>query len=108
MPRHAVVWTRTAHDDLAELINYIAWNDPLAAKEVLARIEKRARTLAQQAGRGRIVPELREVGVLHYRELVERPWRIVFRIETRHVFVLAVLDARRDLQTLLLERLVRS
>jgi hypothetical protein len=61
-----------------------------------------------QAQRGRIVPELRAVGVLHYRELMERPWRIVYRIGASHVLVLAVLDSRRDLQSLLLERLIRS
>ena len=57
--------------------------------------------------RGRTVPELRSVGVQTYRELVEGPWRIVYRYDARHVYVIAVLDARRDLSSLLLERLVR-
>ncbi len=40
--------------------------------------------------------------------MIERPWRIVYRIETESVLVLAVLDGRRDLRSLLLERLVHS
>ena len=40
--------------------------------------------------------------------LVERPWRIIYRVEGKRVLVLAVLDSHRDLQALLLERLVRS
>jgi plasmid stabilization system protein ParE len=104
----AVSWTRTALGDLEALIDYIAAEDQAAAARVLGKIEHRAGALASHSARGRIVPELREVGVLHYRELVERPWRIVYRTEGNRVLVLAVLDSRRDLQTLLLERLVRS
>ena len=106
MAERAVSWTRTALGDLEALIDYIAGEDPGAAERILDRIEHRARGLGSQSTR--IVPELREVGVLHYRELIERPWRIVYRVEGGRVLVLAVLDARRDLQTLLLERLVRS
>lgn len=108
MAERAVSWTRTALGDLDALIDYLAGEDPAAAERILDRIEQRARGLGSQSARGRIVPELREVGVLHYRELIERPWRIVYRVEGERVLVLAVLDARRDLQTLLLERLVRS
>lgn len=108
MAERAVSWTRTALGDLEALIDYIAAEDPAAALRVLDRLERRAEALVSQSTRGRIVPELREVGVLHYRELVERPWRIVYRVEGQRVLVLAVLDSHRDLQTLLLERLVRS
>ncbi len=94
--------------DLESLVEYIAMESPDSAGQVLDRLERKASTLSTQSARGRIVPELREIGVLHYHELVEKPWRIVYRIEASQVFVLAVLDSRRDLQTLLLERLVRS
>jgi plasmid stabilization system protein ParE len=72
------------------------------------RLEQRAQALSVAAERGRVVPELRAVDVHQYRELIERPWRIVYRIETTDVLVLAVLDGRRDLGSLLLERLLRS
>ncbi len=42
-----------------------------------------------------------------HRELIEGPWRIVYRYDERSVFVVSVLDGRRDLSSLLLERLVR-
>jgi plasmid stabilization system protein ParE len=71
-------------------------------------LQERADSLTTAAERGRLVPELRSIGVHQYRELVERPWRIVYRIEPDTVIVLAVLDGRRDLESLLLDRLVRS
>jgi len=104
----SVSWTRTALGDLDALVDDIAAEQPDTAMHVLEKRERRAAALSMQSTRGRVVPELREVGVLHYRELVERPWRIVYRVEGARVLVLAVLDSRRDLQTLLLERLVRS
>ena len=54
-----------------------------------------------------MVPELGAIDVVAYRELVEGPWRIVYRYDDRAVSVVAVLDARRDLTSLLLARLVR-
>ena len=42
-----------------------------------------------------------------YRELIVRPWRIIYRVSTKRVLVLAVLDGRRDLEGLLLSRLLR-
>ena len=74
---------------------------------VLEKIEKRAVTLRQFPERGRIVSELRTLDVFLYRELIERPWRIVYRFDDKRVYVLAVLDSRRELTSLLLERLIR-
>ena len=108
MADRAVVWTETAKRDLAGIVDFIAADDPDAAIGVLDRLEARAAALKTQAIRGRIVPELREAGILEHRELIVKPWRILYLIEAEAVHVTAVLDARRDLQTLLLERLARS
>lgn len=108
MARTQVVWANAARDDLLAIIEYIAEGDPKAARVVLDRLQRRAATLGSHSPRGRYVPELREVGVLQYRELQERPWRIVYRVDGATVYVLAVLDGRRDLQTVLLERLIRA
>ena len=81
-----------------------AWSNALT---VLARMERRCQTLAALPERGRIVPELRAVDILTYRELLEGPWRIVYRYDADRIHVVAVLDARRDLSGLLLERLIR-
>jgi toxin ParE1/3/4 len=108
MTARSVFWTHTAAEDLASALDHIATENPKAAADVLARLRNRAQTLSALSTRGRIVPELRDIGVLQYRELIERPWRIVYRIDQNRVFVIALLDARRDLGALLLERLVRA
>ena len=102
-----VLWTEAAKLDLQLLVSFIAEGSPARALEVSEQVERRCRALVSFPERGRIVPELRAVGVLVYRELVEGRWRIVYRFDADRVYVTAVLDARRDLSSLLLERLVR-
>ena len=108
MIERRVLWTRTAGRDLDAIVAYIATDSIEKALSVLDRLQERADSLTTAAERGRPVPELRSIGVHQYRELVERPWRIVYRIEPDSVMVLAVLDGRRELESLLLDRLVRS
>jgi len=70
----------------------------------MGAIMSRARKLPDP----RSCPELSQFGMRAWRELVVRPYRIVYRIEGDSVTVLAVFDGRRDLEDLLLERLLRS
>ena len=102
-----VLWTDAARLDLERIIEFIAEENPANALTVLARLERRCQALAALPERGRIVPEARAVDVLTYRELIEVPWRIVYRYDVDRVHVMAVLDARRELSSQLLERLVR-
>jgi toxin ParE1/3/4 len=108
MSDHTVYWTPTALQDLASILSHNAAENPAAAAAVIDRLEARAESLGTLTPRGRTVPELREIGVHQYHELIERPWRLIYTVEAGRVAVVAVLDARRDLQTLLLERLIRS
>ena len=102
-----VLWTDAARFDLERIVEFIAEESPANALTALARLKRRCQTLAALPQRGRIVPELRAVDVLTYRELIEGPWRIVYRYDVDRVYIMAVLDARRELSGLLLERLVR-
>jgi plasmid stabilization system protein ParE len=102
---HQVLWTDTARQDLTGIIDYIAQDSIGNALTVLDKLEAKAATLTALPNRGRIVPELLDTGISQYREIISAPWRIVFRIESQRVLVMAVLDSRRDLQVLLLNRL---
>ncbi len=103
-----VQWAEAAVRDLEELISYIAADSPLNAERILDKLEKRAQTLESTPVRGRVVPELAHFGIRNWRELIVKPYRIIYRIDKDTINVLAVLDGRRDLQDLLLERLIRE
>ncbi len=104
---YQVLWSHTAQQDLAEVIEYIAQDSIGDALAILQRLETKAALLITLPNRGRVVPELLHTGISQYRELVSASWRIVFRVDSKQVLIMAVLDSRRDLQTVLLNRLAR-
>jgi len=107
-PRFRVQWAEVAVRDLEEIVAFIAMDSARDADRVLRRIETRAATLEANPSRGRLVPELARFGMRTWRELVVRPYRLVFRAEGDTVTVLAVFDARRELEDVLLDRLLRT
>jgi hypothetical protein len=52
------------------------------------------------------VPELEDQGILLYRELIIPSWRIIYRISEMKVCVLSVLDARQNVEDILLKKLI--
>ena len=104
---YRVEWAIVAQRDLQTIIETIAVDDPLVAAKVLHQIESRAVALNRMPGRGRVLPELAAMGIHTYRELIISPWRLVYRISETAVYVLAVFDGRRNMEDILLERLLR-
>lgn len=105
-----MVWAREAEQDLREIILYIRRQESQGrARLILRRLRARGSSLASAPHRGRWIPELeREFGVRVYRELVEGPWRLMYRIEEDQVLVVRVLDGRRNVEDILLRSLLGS
>jgi plasmid stabilization system protein ParE len=106
--KYHVVWSNIAENDLKNIIEYIADDSPPNVLKIFKSIKQKASSLYTLPERGRIVPELRDQGILQYRELVISPWRILYRISEKSVFVLSVLDSRRNIEDILLKRLTNS
>jgi len=106
--KYQVVWSNIAENDLRNIIEYIADDSPPNALKIFKSIKQKVSSLNTFPERGRIVPELRDQGILQYRELIISPWRILYRISEMKVFVLSVLDSRRNIEDILLERLTNS
>ena len=104
-----VLLAPVASDDLIELVESLISREGLgAAIRTNARLDAALESLEDHAERGRVVPELRDRGVTGFREVLVSPYRIIYRVEPRTVFVVAVVDHRRDLDTLLAIRARRS
>ena len=104
MKRFRVEWSRPASKDLLNIIEYISQENIDAALRVFETIKSKRKTLNQSSGRGRVVPELKAYGIFSYRELIISPWRIIYRISDQKVYVLAVIDSRRNIEEILIER----
>ena len=103
--RYTVRWTPEAEADAATIIEF--FNDPINAEKVIITFGERADGLRTHPERGRVVPELRKIGVLQYLETFHKPWRMVYKLQGREIWIMAVLDGCRDLVDLLFERLAR-
>jgi len=56
--------------------------------------------------KGRIVPELDKNGIHEFRELIEGNYRIVYSIHEMRVHILAVVDSRRNLDDILINKVI--
>ena len=104
--KYKVIWSNIAERDLKSIIEYIADENLLNAEKIFQKIKEKASSLYLFSNRGRLVPELKDQGILQYRELIHSPWRTMYRISEDNVYVLSVLDARRNIEDILLKRLL--
>ena len=102
-----VLWTNTAKEDLREIIEYIRVDSPQTAIQILTGIEKEVSKLNLFPNRGRIIPELSRNSIMRYRELIMSPWRIFYKPEGSKIYIMAVIDGRRNIEDILLHRALR-
>jgi toxin ParE1/3/4 len=107
LTRFEVLLTADAAADLEEIYEYIALHDePAKADDVLDRNAKVMQTLATFPGRGAYPKELVAMGVREYRQTFFKPYRVIYRIIGKRVYVYLIVDGRRDMQALLQRRLL--
>jgi addiction module RelE/StbE family toxin len=106
-PKYQVVWAKAAENDLKEIIEFISAENPGNALKILKNIKEKASNLYTLPERGRVVPELQDQGISQYRELVIPPWRLIYRIAEHEIYVLSIIDSRRNVEDILLKRLIQ-
>ena len=108
MTKYRVRILREAEEDLAELVDHIAQHDSVErANYVLEKLLTVCERVEQHPERGHFLPELRSLGIKTYREVHFKPYRIIYEVIGREVFILLIVDGRRSLQTILERRLLR-
>ena len=104
-----VLMTEDAARELEEIYDCIARHDTQnSADHVLKKIEEALVSLSDAPLRGVYPPELAALGIREYREIFFKPYRIIYRIMEINVYILLIVDGRRDMQTLLSRRLLGS
>ena len=74
----------------------------------MKQIEKAFTRLSEFPDRGTHPKELLALGIREYREVFFKPYRIIYRVMVKNVYVLLIADGRRDMQTLLQRRLLSA
>jgi toxin ParE1/3/4 len=89
-----LVWTDRARNDLEDIGDSIAADNPVAAERWVGELMSAAEQAASAPLSGRRVPELGRDDV---RELLKRTYRIVYRVRPDRVDILAVFEGHRRL-----------
>ncbi len=94
-----IIWAEPALDQLDEIAEYIALDNPLAASKLIKKVFNRVDRLEQFPKSGREPPELPDSV---YREVICNPCRIFYRIDGSKILILHVMRDERELKKYLL------
>ncbi|MBU4526653.1 MAG: type II toxin-antitoxin system RelE/ParE family toxin [Desulfomicrobium sp.] len=85
-------WSPQALEDLELIAEYIARDSDFYARAVVQALLEGARSLGTLPNRGRIVPEFGDPCI---RERLLYSYRLIYRIETERIVIVAVIHGQR-------------
>jgi addiction module RelE/StbE family toxin len=90
-----VIWTEPALADLDAIADYIALDNPEAARRLVQRVFKQVEQLERHPKSGSVPAELRGS---RYRQIVEPPCRVFYRSDAKRVWILHLMRSERLLR----------
>lgn len=107
--KREVILSEPALADLLDINDYYLWEvNERVASNIINSLEAAVNNLAEFPDMGSIPKELLSLGIRQYRQVIEKPYRIFYEIFADKVVVHAILDGRRDMQNLLMQRILRG
>jgi len=91
-----IIWTEPAVSDLDAIADYIAFDNPEAARSLVQRIFRHVEQLAAHPKSGSVPRELRG---FRYRQIVESPCRVFYRYDGERVFILYVIRGEMQVRS---------
>ena len=89
-----VAWTEPAWDDLEAVAEYIARDSKFYAAALIQEAYDAADSLCNLADRGQSVPEFGDDSI---RELLVKPYRLIYKLTDEHVFIVAFIHGAQRL-----------
>ena len=87
-----VHWTETSIQHLIAVYDQISQDSPFYATKMVDRLTRRSRQIGDFPMSGRVVPEY---GAQDLREVIEGPYRLIYRVKRDQVDVVAVIHGAR-------------
>jgi plasmid stabilization system protein ParE len=88
-----IIWTKSAVLNLESIKNYIAQDSQYYAVEMTEKIFGAVEKLCTFPRLGREVPEIKKENI---REIIYGNYRILYRIDTEVLYIIAIIHAARD------------
>ena len=90
-------WSPEAVEDVEAIAQYIERDSSYYAQAVVSRIVLLVETISDQPELGRVVPEIQNPD---YRERFVHKYRVIYRVESERILVVAVIHGSRQLEPL--------
>ncbi|MDR2429261.1 MAG: type II toxin-antitoxin system RelE/ParE family toxin [Candidatus Margulisbacteria bacterium] len=104
-----LIWTEEARFSFGEILQYItAQSGQSAADKIYTKIMRKVDLLAVFPFRGKVSAELKSLGITDIYELIEMPWKIYYRVKTKQIVIVLVLDSRRNLEEALIDKIING
>lgn len=87
-----VLWTPGARTRLREIEAFIAKDSPQAARDMTTRLIRRSMQLEQPPLLGKRLPRYAPADI---RELLERPYRLIFRVTATQIEIVTLMHYRQ-------------
>ncbi len=102
-----VLLTEGAEQDLESIHDYISEFDCVAnANHVLDELMDVVESLSKFSERGSYPKELVGLGIKEYRQILFKPYRVIYRVTGSQVIIYLIADGRRDMQSVLARRML--
>lgn len=102
-----IVWSQDASDDLIDIVTYIKEKaGKTVAKKIFESIIGKVEKIEVLPEIGRIVPELQSVGIIDVREIIEKHWRVFYRVSGNEIQITSIIDGRRNVEELLYKKII--
>jgi plasmid stabilization system protein ParE len=103
-----VVLLDSAEQDLKDLRSYVVKNFSQATwLKTYSKLKESIRNLTSFPLLGAVPPELESLNMNQYRQIISGMNRVIYEPRADAVYIYMIVDTRRDLETLLMQRLMR-
>lgn len=106
---YTIVILGSAEQDMKELRSYIVKNFSLATwQDTYSKLKDTLRNLKAFPFAGSIPEELERLNLTQYRQVISGMNRVIYEVRQKIIYVHIVADTRKEMKTLLTQRLLRS
>jgi len=109
MTTNKVLMSKEAENDLRNIFSYVSFHDSKErALTLLENLQESCAKLEEFPNRGHIPNELKRFSINEYLEIFYKPYRIIYEINNHTIYVHCIINGRRDVESVLRQRLITS
>ncbi|MDR1904911.1 MAG: type II toxin-antitoxin system RelE/ParE family toxin [Treponema sp.] len=104
-----IAWTPDGEESFNEIVEYYGIRaGENVARKIFDKINKEIEFLAINEIKTKVSPELKDIGINDVYQLTINPWIVYYKINEEHtkVKILVVLDGRRNIERILIDKVI--